>query len=90
MDFSDFSQLSKVSNYDVERRSSADDTLILRPVGKRTSEKSEMPEIRREGSRILDSDIASTIAEMISRLSLVGNQRQPPGHWFSCQMPVMS
>ena len=33
--------------------------------------------------------IGRWIAEMILRLSLVGNQRQPTGHWFSCQMHVM-
>ena len=27
---------------------------------------------------------------MLLRLLLVGNQWQPPGHWFSCQMPVVS
>ena len=31
-----------------------------------------------------------SLAEMILRLSLFGNQHQPTGHWFSCQMPVMS
>ena len=30
------------------------------------------------------------LAEMSLCLSLVGNQRQPTGLWFSCQMPVMS
>ena len=34
--------------------------------------------------------INRVLAEMLLRLSLVGNQRQSTGHWFSCQMPVNS
>ena len=43
-------------------------------------------------NRIADENVhkSHSLAEMILRLSLVGNQQQPTGHWFSCQMPVMS